>query len=461
MSNEIPISSTFIFVDRRKTGRGKSLPNREKLLKRIKDSIRAAKPEDIDSGGVKGGAGAPSKQLANPVKVARDALAEPTFRYARRTGEIEVVLPGNDKWLKGDEFPTDEDGDGEGRGEGGSGPGEDGEDDFVVNISRREFYDVFFEDCELPDLEQTAQRENPEAVRKPAGFQKDGNPGQLSVIRSYRNSIGRRRALTLDDREELQELQDELDALMHSFELEIDPWLDRPGPWAAEVKRVSDRMAELRARIAAIPLFEKVDHRYRKTERVMVKMADAVLGMAMDISGSMDEKRKRIARKFFSLQYAFIKRKYPNTDLFFIYHTDEAEEVQEEEFFTSQKNGGTVISPAIVLAHKIIRDRYDPTQTNIYFSYAGDGDNFESDNTKVRAEIIGGLLPNVRHSVYIQVGDEFGGGWGGEGGQAVFWKMMQSTASEHKKLHNVKAKSEEDIFQAFKSVYGKKPKRIG
>lgn len=446
MSNITPVSTTFIFVDRRKTGRGKSLPNRQKLLKRIKDSIRAAKPEDIDSGGVQGTV-SPSKQNANPVKVARAALSEPTFHYARGTGEIEIVLPGNDRWLKGDEFPVAGDDDSSGGGSGGGG-----EDDFVINISRSEFLDVFFEECVLPDLEQSSDREIPEAVMKPAGFQKEGTPGQLSVIRSYRNSLGRRRALTFDNREELATLQARLDDLMTSDLLRDSMPHDE---WSKEVSEITEKIVAIKTKIAAVPLFEKVDHRYRKTERVMVKSAEATLIMIMDISGSMDENKKRCARKFFSLQYAFIKRKYPNTDLVFIYHTDEAEEVSEEEFFTTRKNGGTTISPAIALAHRIIKERYDPAQTNIYLTYAGDGDNWGDDNRDVLTEFEDrGLLSKLRHAVYVQVGEEIDG-WGGvPSGQSKFWTLMQSISNTSRKMHQVKIEDESEVFTAFKKVYG-------
>jgi uncharacterized sporulation protein YeaH/YhbH (DUF444 family) len=456
---DLPIS-TFIFVDRRKTGRGKSLPNREKLLKRIKDSIKAAKPEDIDAGGVKGNQTA-TKQMANPVKVARDALAEPTFRYASGTGEHEVVLPGNDKWLKGDEFPLDGDGEGSGGAGAGNGPGEDGEDDFVINISKQEFYDVFFEDCELPDLEQTAEKELPEAVSKPAGFQKEGTPGQLSVIRSYRNSIGRRRALTFDDRQELEQLEEEYRQLLMALDDKIANY-DQAEQEAIQVRMaaIEARIGEIKARINSMPLFEKVDQRYRKTEKVMVKSADAVLMMAMDVSGSMDEERKRLGRKFFAMQYAFIKRKYPNTDLVFIWHTDHAEECDEETFFTTRMNGGTIISPAIALAHSIVKERYDATQTNIYFSYAGDGDNYHTDNKEVMAEFEErGFLTKLRHAVYIQVGHEMNNSWGGmQSGQAAFWTTMNSVANTSKKMHLVKLKEESEVFTAFKKVYGRASK---
>lgn len=461
MNNTI---ATFIFVDRRKTGRGKSLPNRQKLLKRIKDSIRAAKPEDIDSAGVQKSVTSGPGAKANPVKVARHAMNEPYFQYAARTGEREVVLIGNDRWLKGDEFPVSG-GDGEGDGEGsgsGAGDGDDGEDDFVVNISRDEFYEVFFEDCELPDMKETHEKETPEARLKPAGFQREGTPGQLSVIRSYRNSLSRRKALTFDARNEVLELmleQEELQKDLEEQQARLDENIldaSANARWKAadaRLKVIQERLRELQEIIGSVPMFEKVDRRYRKSERVLMKSADAVLIMAMDISGSMLEEHKRIARKFFALQYAFISRKYPNTDLIFIIHTTNAEEVGEEEFFTSRKNGGTVISSSVKLAHQIVKERYDSELTNIYFSYAGDGDNWDDDNRLVLNEFEDqGFLSKLRHAVYAQVGPEESG-WSSTGPQKM-WNVIRSIQNTTKKIHPVKIREDTEVFNAFKSVYG-------
>lgn len=454
MADSTPVSATFIFVDRRKTGRGKSLPNRQKLLKRIQDSIKNSRPQDIDAQGVQSASSAPSKQLANPVKIAREALSEPTFRYFHESGEKDIVLPGNDRWLKGDEFPLDEEQD----GQGGAGPGDNGEDDFVIHVNRNEFYDIFFADCELPDLEQSTEKELPEAVLKPAGFQKEGNPGSLSVIRSYRNSIGRRKALTFDDREEQARIEDEYSELIYALDDKVAKYSeDELNNIHVRMAEIEARVLEIRKRIAALPLFEKVDHRYRKTERVMVKSADAVLMMAMDISGSMDEGKKRTARKFFSLQYAFIKRKYPNTDLVFIWHTDDAEECDEETFFTTRVNGGTQISSAIELSHTVIKRDYDANVTNIYWSYAGDCDNFESDNKLlITAMEDHGFLSKLRHAVVCQVGEEMNGYGGHPGGQMKCWTIFQSIAKTTKKLHLVKIEDDNGVFDAFKKVYGKK-----
>lgn len=442
--------TSFIFVDRRKTGRGKSINNRQKLLDRIKESIRSTKPEDIDSGGV-GAAGTKSgRTFNNPVKIAREALAEPTFHYAPGSGERDVVLIGNDTWERGDEMPVNSSGSGRGSGSG-SGPGEESEDDFIVNISRDEFFDVFFEDCALPDLLETHEKEIPEAVWKPAGFQKEGNAAQLNVIRSFRNSIGRRSVLSADARRELEELEKELERLEET--LAGNPL---NGSANARYQEVRVRIEELKTSIACTPFFEKLDLRYRKSEKVQVKTADAVLIMMMDISGSMDEEKKRAARKFFTLQYAFIKRKYPNTDLIFIAHTDTAEEMSEEDFFTTRKSGGTVVSPAFALAHSIIKARYDTQQTNIYLSYAGDGDNWDGDNPLVISEVEEkGLLSKLRHMVYVQVGLTIAGSFS-YGSSVSLWNVMKSISNTNKKLHTVKIGDESEVFGAFRTVYAKK-----
>lgn len=441
MTEKLPTTS-YIFIDRRKTGRGKSLPNRQRLLRRIKDAIRAAKPVDIDAGGVKNVK--PGSSNVNPVKVTKHSLHEPTFHYARNTGDYDVVLIGNDMWERGDEFPLG----GEDEGSGGAGPGAETEDDFIVNISRDEYLNVFFEDCELPDLQETHEKDLPEFKPRHAGFQKYGNPGQLSVKRSFKNSFARRKILTSDARRELEELEAEYTQLA----TELGEFSDNREAHD-RMDWIEQRITELRQKISVIPFFEDIDLRYTKKEKVLVKAADAVFVMIMDISGSMDEDKKRMARKFFSLQYAFIKRKYPQTDLIFIAHTDEAEEMTEEEFFTTRKSGGTVVSPAYELAHQIIRERYDAHETNIYLSQASDGDNWEYDNSEIIPQLEdSGLLKKLRHMSYIQVGQSFAAGYSGA---VSLWSVLQSVANSSDKLSMAKIDDDSEVFDAFHKIYKK------
>ncbi len=451
--------TTFIFIDRRHTGSGKSLSNRQKLLKRVKDSIRNAKPEDIDADGIgKVDQASSGNTHTNPVKVARIALSTPTFRYDMNAGEREIVLVGNDHFLKGDEFPISRSEGGAGGTGVGSGPGEEGEDDFIINISRTEFFDVFFEGCELPDLKETHEKDLPEHVMQRAGFQKSGNPGQLSVIRSFKLSKARRLALTRDDRDRLEKLEAEQADLLGQLAAEVrDPLLMPVRQIKLRLKVIEQELEALQSKIARVSMYEDLDLRFRKTERVKVKASDAVLIMIMDISGSMDEEKKRMARKFFSLQYAFIKRLYPQTDLIFIAHTDTPEEMTEEDFFTTRKSGGTIVSPAWALAHRLIRERYDPEQTNVYISYAGDGDNWPSDGPSVVQEIEAStLLTKTRHVVYVQVGQSFAASFGGG---PTLWSVMSDISQRHKKLACLKLNEEQEVFDAFKTLYKRRVKK--
>lgn len=447
MSEKLP-TATYIYVDRRKTGRGKSLPNRQRLLRRIKDAIRQSKPQDIDAGGVKN-MGNGGGQI-NPVKVTRNSLHEPSFHYASGTGDMDIVLIGNDQWERGDEFPVDGGGGSGGSGNGAGNGQEDGEDDFVINISRDEFFNVFFEDCELPDLQDTHEKELPELMPKHAGFQKEGNPAQLNVIRSYKNALPRRRALTAEAREELEQLEAEYEKLAIDLAAELVP----AEPVHVRMKEIELRITELRSKISNVPFFEKLDLRYTKKEKVLVKSADAVFIMIMDISGSMDEDKKRMARKFFSLQYAFIKRKYPNTDLVFIAHTETPYEMTEEEFFTTRVSGGTTVSPSYRMAHDIIKARYDAKNTNIYLSQASDGDNWDADNGEIIPALEDeGLLAKLRHMSYAQVGQSWSGGW-----VATLWSTLQSVSNSNPKLSMVKILNDTEVFDAFHKIYKKSAK---
>lgn len=444
MAEKLPTTS-YIFVDRRKTGRGKSIPNRQRLLRRIKDAIRQAKPEEIDGGGVTN-MGSGSNHQANPVKVTKASLHEPTLHYAARTGKREIVLIGNDEFERGDEFPLMDDDD-EGKSVGG--PGDETEDDFIVNVSRDEFFDVFFEDCVLPDLQDTHEKDLPEYQPKHAGFQKHGNPGQLSVKRSYKNAFARKSVLAAPYKAEMQELQ-ELYA-QYISELAGEYTTEARAEELQQLMReLESKIEYLQKKIAGIPFFEDLDLRYTKKEKVLVKAADAVFAMIMDISGSMDEQKKRMARKFFSLQYAFIKRRYPQTDLIFIAHTDQAEEMTEQEFFETRKSGGTIVSPAYELLHQIIRARYDARQTNIYLSQASDGDNWDVDNPEIIPTLEeSGLLNKLRYMSYAQVGQSFAAGYS----TVTLWSVLTSIANTTNKVAMVKINDDSEVFEAFHKIY--------
>jgi uncharacterized sporulation protein YeaH/YhbH (DUF444 family) len=126
----------------------------------------------------------------------------------------------------------------------------------------------------------------------------------------------------------------------------------------------------------------------------------------MDVSGSMDEARKDLSKRFFILLYLFLTRHYEKIDLVFIRHHTQAQEVDEENFFRARETGGTVVSSALVLMDEIIKARYSTSDWNIYGAQASDGDNWHHDSGRCRELLTESLLPQCRYFAYVQVAEE-------------------------------------------------------
>jgi uncharacterized sporulation protein YeaH/YhbH (DUF444 family) len=99
----------------------------------------------------------------------------------------------------------------------------------------------------------------------------------------------------------------------------------------------------------------------------------------MDVSSSMTELDRRLAKTFFFWVVQGLRRQYTNIEPVFLAHTVEAWEFAEQEFFQVTGSGGTIASTAFVKAIDIIGQRFDPGRFNIYLIYASDGANFSND----------------------------------------------------------------------------------
>ena len=122
------------------------------------------------------------------------------------------------------------------------------------------------------------------------------------------------------------------------------------------------------------------DLRYKTWETRVEYQSNAVVLALMDVSGSMGEFEKYVARSFYFWMVRFLRTKYENVRIVFISHHTEAREVTEEEFFHKGESGGTLISSGYKKALEIIEQRYHPAHWNVYAFHCSDGDNFESDN---------------------------------------------------------------------------------
>jgi hypothetical protein len=142
------------------------------------------------------------------------------------------------------------------------------------------------------------------------------------------------------------------------------------------------------------PVFKDIkneDLRFKVWEPTIKYQSNAVVMAMMDVSGSMGEFEKYIARSFYFWMVRFLRTKYNNVKIIFISHHTEAKEVTEDEFFTHGESGGTQVSSAYELALRIIAERFNPADWNIYPFHFSDGDNLPWDNERC-VQLVGKLM---------------------------------------------------------------------
>ena len=414
-------------IDRRLSGKNKSIGNRERFLRRYRDQIKDAVRKAVGDRSIR------DIEEGTDITLPRRDVSEPVFNHGPG-GTREMVHPGNQEYVKGDRIAKPQGG-GSGQGQGASADGS-GEDDFVFRISRDEFMNYFFDDLALPRLIRTQLlADAPEWKSRRAGFVSEGNPTSLHVVRSMRVALGRRIAMGGDARLELRKLEEHLKQL-----------LDRDAP-GTEIAPVQAEIQALRDRLKRVPFLDPFDLRYRNRIREPVPTSKAAMFCLMDVSGSMDEARKDLAKRFFILLYLFLTRHYQQTDVIFIRHHTQAAEVTEDEFFHATESGGTVVSSALTLMHEVIRARYNSSEWNIYGAQASDGDNWQQDSSKCRELLDDKLLPLCRYFAYVQVADE----------DQNLWEEYTRVRDANPHFAMQKIVTPSQIFPVFRDLFKKTP----
>ena len=379
------------FIDRRQNPKDKSLVNRQKFMRRARAQIKEVvnrsvtdrNISDVDSG----------KTISIPSK----GISEPRFRHANTGGRRDRLFPGNKEFSTGDKVKKPPSG---GQGKGGKEGADDGdgEDEFQFALSREEFLELFFEDLELPDLVKTDLKEVCTLKPYRAGLTSSGTPTNINLLRSMRNAYGRRLALKRPSSKDLNEIAKEI------LELEgkAEPEPEERQRLAELHKLYEDTQRKRRT----IPFIDPFDIRYNYFEQRPEPNTKAVMFCLMDVSGSMGEREKDLAKRFFILLHLFLKRRYERIDVVFIRHTHLAQEVDEETFFYSRETGGTVVSTALTEMMKVLRDRYSVNEWNIYAAQASDGENFSGDTEKCMGMLDSEIMPLCQYYAYVEILDE-------------------------------------------------------
>ncbi|MCL6616135.1 MAG: sporulation protein YhbH [Anoxybacillus ayderensis] len=298
------------------------------------------------------------------IKIPIRGIKEYQFIYGKN---VPGVGSGDGSEKRGDKIGEDRNGrKGSGKGQAGN---QEGEDIYETEVTIEELINYLFDDLKLPDIDRKKLSElESEKSFKHLGYQRKGIPPRLAKKRSVIEKIKRKQAYIRSERE----FNEERCAAMPEEE-EADCMENGSSGCEAggQGLRADGRF----------PFIED-DLRYRRVRETNKKDFNAVVICIMDVSGSMDQTKKYMARSFYFLLYQFLRLKYSNVEVVFVAHTTTAKEVSENEFFHRGESGGTYISSGYQKALEIIEQRYNPANWNIYAFHCSDGDNWTEDNKK-------------------------------------------------------------------------------
>jgi uncharacterized sporulation protein YeaH/YhbH (DUF444 family) len=384
------------FVDRRLNPKDKNLGNRQRFMRRARSQIKKVVEESIKNRSIA------DVDEGETISIPPKGIGEPRFAHTPTSGRRERIFTGNKHFNEGDKIEKPDQGGGEG-GKQASDDGE-GEDSFTFHLTREEFLDIYFEGLELPDLVQKDLKEIQSFAYRRAGF-----------------------SLSARSEEDLVQL--------HCLKSELRK--------IEQVRR-------------GIPYLDPVDIRYKRLEKTPRPNTKAVMFCLMDVSGSMGEREKELAKRFFILLHLFLRRRYERTDIVFIRHTHEASEVDEETFFYSRESGGTVVSTALKEMQKVLRERYPVDSWNIYAAQASDGDNFPDDGDRCVNILKTEIMPLCQYFAYVEIVDEreldmFQTSAGG----AELWQSYRAVREEWENFEMKHIARPSDIYPVFRELFAK------
>jgi uncharacterized protein len=425
------------FIDRRLNPKGKSLGNRQRFLRRARMQIREAVQKSLKDASV--------ADLAKDrkIRISTRGTKEPRFRLDPRTaGERDFVLPGNREFAPGDEIKKPRSGEGGAGGKEASDRGE-GEDDFEFTMTQDEILDIFFEDLALPNLVRTTLKETPNRTWRRAGITTTGSPNQINLVRTMRAAQGRRLALRRPKLAEIEALQAELETAERDADM-------------ARIAALKERIAKAEAKRKWVGFIDPVDVRFNAFTEQPVPTSQAVMFCLMDVSGSMGEREKDLAKRFYMLLHLFLRRRYEKVDVVFIRHTHDAQEVDEQEFFYSRQSGGTIVSTALDKMLEIQRARYATSDWNIYAAQASDGYTQTGDARRCVELLNAQIMPLCQYYAYIEILDEREMEvFASEETGAELWRAYRTVAELWDNFATKRIARPADIFPVFHELFRK------
>jgi len=338
-------------VDRAASDRAR---HKKKIDKAIKESIKDVIAEEsiIGQNG--------KKKIRIPVK----GIKEYRFIFGNNEKNKTVGSGGQHSLQRGQKIGKKRAEKGKGQGTGSKGSNEKGEEYYDVEVTIEELAEYLFNDLELPDLEKKQFRFVSQESIKRKGYRFKGIRPRLSKKETIKRKIRRKK--------------------MAQKVGTYDPEEDERFP------------------------FHQNDLKYHHIKPKKKDNSAAVIFFLMDVSGSMSNQRKFLARSFFFLLYQFLNHKYEKLEVVFISHSTYASRVNENDFFKVGTYGGTIISTCLKLELDIIEKEFHPNSWNIYTFYCGDGENWDSDNEK-SVELFKTIKDVSQLTGYCEINESYSG----------------------------------------------------
>jgi|TARA_R110002020_G_scaffold66440_2_gene174637 sporulation protein YhbH len=399
-------------VDRAASDR---MRHKKKIDKAIKESIKDVVADEsiIGQNG--------KKKIRIPVR----GIKEYRFIYGNNENNKSVGSGGDHSLKKGQKIGKKRAEKAKGQGQG-KASNEKGDQYYDVEVTLEELAEYLFADMQLPDLEKKQFRFITEKTVKRKGYRFQGIRPRLSKKETLKRKIRR------------QKMAEKIGT--------YDPESDERFP------------------------FHKDDLKYHHIKPKSKENSAAVIFFLMDVSGSMSQDRKYLARSFFFLLYQFLNHRYERVEVVFISHSTVAERVSEDDFFKVGTYGGTIISSALNAELEIIDKEYHPNAWNIYTFYCGDGENWSSDNEK-SIDLFKKIKEVSQLTAYCEINEHYGN-FADEDSNEVLpsgYPWPSFTAWKNEEMDNLWSKlapicdnkfkkvmvgQTDHIWQAFKELFG-------
>jgi hypothetical protein len=262
-----------------------------------------------------------------------------------------------------------------------------------------------------------------------------------------RNAQGRRLAMRRPSLLSVEAMQKELEELER---------LEPSEETTARITALKEKLAFAIAKRKWVGFIDPLDVRFNSYSEQPIPTSQAVMFCLMDVSGSMGEREKDLAKRFYMLLHLFLRRCYKKVDIVFIRHTHDAQEVDEQEFFYSRQSGGTIVSTALDKMLEIQRERYTTSDWNIYAAQASDGYTQSGDARRCVEMLNADIMPLCQYYAYIEILDEREMEvFASEDSGAELWRAYRTVTEEWKNFATKRISKPADIFPVFRELFKK------